>query len=78
MSNWKPIETAPDDEPILIIGGEVLVIGMNASYALEIPMVAQKLSTGNFDSLHTAVYSSEAINPTHWMPLPKPPIEEGK
>lgn len=59
MSEWQPIETAPKDETRVLLG------------------------RAGVPSLHTAFWRggvwhcgnlSYFNNPTHWMPLPAPPV----
>lgn len=67
---WQPIETAPKDgTPILgFAGDEYTVVFWNPHYS----------ELGYWD---LAVCGAHAIdgewNPTHWMPLPKPPKSIG-
>jgi len=60
---WRPIETAPTDEAVLICGGDVLY-----------PCVAS-LNNGEWDAEAQGGILREDIAecPTHWMPLPEPP-----
>lgn len=59
---WQPIETAPrDGEPVLIITsrGRMMVIT---------PKVLA-------NSMETTTPNHLRLQPTHWMPLPEPPLE---
>lgn len=57
MSDWQPIETAPDDGNIIVFGGRYSE-----------PTIV--LADGEHWRLMRGKY--RAI-PTHWMPLPEPP-----
>jgi len=75
---WKPIETAPKDETrILVIGGMIEHEKCFSSYnePLKIPMLVENIC-GEWLSVHSMYYTVKAKNPTHWMPLPKPPKGE--
>ena len=75
---WQPIETAPKDRTILVYGqpsnlkvnGDVLV-------TYRAPLVC----TAAWDELDDAYvvtggsWLGPFVDPTHWMPLPKPPID---
>lgn len=69
MTNeWQPIETAPKDGvDIIIFGGEFESAGSN-----KIPMIVKWNGT-YWTSTHYCYNEAIALNPTHWMPLPKPP-----
>lgn len=62
--NWNPIETAPKD-------GSVLVYCPDNNW---------KIYVANRDSYGGWMQSNSGwdCNPTHWMPLPPPPTEEGE
>ena len=82
-SQWKPIETAPKDGPILlwfpdgefackaqweiIEGGDE--DGTGSSWAW---MIADELS-----EQHDGVVWDDSSQPTMWQPLPSPPTQEG-
>jgi len=65
---WKPIETAPKDKPILVIGGEVSP-DVGGDYPLTIPMVVDW--QGYWSLVHSCYYSVDTYNPTHWCELPE-------
>jgi hypothetical protein len=60
---WQPIETAPRDMPVLIWDDQCVVAGCS------------KL-TGAWFVADTYGFCEDGqiYNPTHWMPLPPPPI----
>lgn len=60
---WQPIETAPKDEPFLVhLAYGYVTRGwfVNGKY-----FAADSFGPGG---------KSEDTRPTHWMPLPKPPV----
>jgi len=68
MSEWQPIETAPDSTTILVwhkeygsVASHILVTGIWGVYTPGVAMMFQKHLTPK---------------PTHWMPLPAPPKED--
>lgn len=63
MCNWQPIETAPKDTSVLVVGeyGYVWV----AKYEYVGPRAGTRWETFGLGRL--------PFEPTHWMPLPKPP-----
>lgn len=68
---WQPIETAPRDRAVLLWDGANM-------------RVAQRLTameTGETEWVYARQLGEEAIafivrEPTHWMPLPKPPAAQ--
>ena len=66
MPEWQPIETAPKDGGGFIgyqkISDEQYVISACAFY-------------GEFVWINWGEGLNTSANPTHWMPLPKPPEE---
>ena len=66
MSGWKPIETAPKDGTIILVG--VWDYG---------PDIASASWNGKFWDMELYGYQycgdPEFSDPTHWMPLPAPP-----
>lgn len=78
---WQPIATAPRDGSwILLAGGEVdyqwdydeqppMVVG----FLHQGPLLGDLWMMGYFES----GYIGEYENPTHWMPLPPSPEQEG-
>jgi hypothetical protein len=61
MSKWKPIETAPNDETILVFrsNGEYQLVQAEDNDYEWTPFVADGLN-----------------RPTHWMPPPAPPTSD--
>lgn len=59
---WQPIETAPKDGTRILVVCELGVIESN---------IAQ---SGSFIYKHLSG-SGSPVEPTHWMPLPKPPVD---
>ena len=72
---WRPIETAPKDQPILI--RKLHQVGI-AIYNPSIFGKWQLCSSVSFFQKETqGNMCNEALPlPTHWQPLPKPPQEE--
>ena len=72
MDEWQPIETAPTDgDPVLLFGrweGELHDRDDN-------PGIYQAYYwDGDWYCTGGEYYSAYVRNPTHWMPLPKPPV----
>ena len=59
MSNWQPIETAPDNSSPLLLGIAGGGSAFSGSYS---ETEGEWINDGGY-----------VIYPTHWMPLPKPP-----
>jgi hypothetical protein len=59
VSEWQPIETAPQD------GTWVLVFRPRGMW--------NKIRIGYFDGQWRTPERMDPIRPTHWMPLPEPP-----
>lgn len=75
FGEWQPIETAPKNAlPVLLIGGEYKM-ELSKPEELDVAMVAQ-WQCDKWKSTFYCYYEVEALNPTHWMPLPKPPHPE--
>lgn len=60
MSEWQPIETAPEGEEILV-------------YAPIDGVVSSIYKFGAWQKLIMVYGGSKTNEPTHWMPLPEPP-----
>ena len=66
-AGWRPIETAPRD------GTRILVFTHYDKYGPLRVVVGAMFSHGAWR--RTPVTSAEALNPSHWMPLPTAPDE---
>ena len=66
MSEWKPIETAPKDEAILIYSSGYDVAHYSTTYE------KWCVYTDGSGTAAERLLNSWAA-PTHWMPLPDPP-----
>lgn len=60
---WQPIETAPKDGTWILIWLDWIGHPMSSAF-----------DNGSWQNLPW-VANSKLYNPTHWMPLPKPPTE---
>jgi hypothetical protein len=67
-TKWQPMETAPKDQPVLVRGSEYMGIPSIAFFDTE-QNVWRVETLNTFFTLPT---------PTHWMPLPAPPEQEGE
>lgn len=73
MSDWQPIDTAPKD------GTDVLLFNGH-------PRVGSWFDSWEYDSWHPEaketggwiMYGGRVIHPTHWQPLPEPPLKTSK
>jgi hypothetical protein len=75
---WRPIETAPVEGPYLVYGG-TLHTELDFKYGPEeagVTKVADK-DGGCFNVADACYYGVWVTNPTHWMPLPAAPKEQG-
>ena len=68
MTDWKPIETAPEDRPLLLWTGSNQYVGT----------WAQNPFTGDVSFIVCTLESGDQvlIKPTHWQPLPQPPEKQ--
>jgi len=77
MSEWQDISTAPKDTTIMIYGPQVGksksdLCGWDGSI----------VSSGYWDGIDQSwcvtgsTWRGPFMNPTHWMPLPAPPMKE--
>lgn len=64
MSEWQPIETAPDAETILVYVNDPLGKGVHFGCVYRYP-------DGTFYPRAQGLHGDWKI--THWMPLPEPP-----
>ena len=68
MSDWRPIETAPEDESILLV-----------TKGSPLPIYCGEFRFGAFYEPQPSVEawrcdsSGRFADPTHWMPLPRKP-----
>ena len=83
LTGWQPIETAPKDGTELILArGERVTVGAWVEWKEEAPeYTAHGVYLGNFEQDSGADWFSwdggfsEDEPPTHWMPLPQPPVK---
>ena len=68
MSEWQPIETAPDDGTLVLVSSRE---GIWISARKKGRRTAD--GYGPFDGCDWYMGDSRSAAPTHWMPLPKPP-----
>ena len=73
MSEWKPIETAPKDGTRILgwDGCEVVTLDYQPPYRYPEHLEYKEIWYQESDSGRASVFY-----PTHWMPLPEPPMEE--
>lgn len=64
---WRPIETAPKKESVLLYAGEFCPMYCGKKRYGELGEPQQDMFAWRCDS------SGTFTNPTHWMPLPSPP-----
>ena len=69
--DWQPIDTAPNDIPILVFGG-TWQGEIGDDEPSNIAHVMRQYGSA-FDVIGGSGYSSWVNSPTHWMPLPDPP-----
>lgn len=68
MSDWQPIETAPKDGQFIAFARGASGSPMDVFYG--VAEWVEKKSGGFVEGW----FWNYAIRPTHWMPLPEPPI----
>ena len=79
-SQWQPIETAPKDAVVLLFG---LLVPHADDRHLHSALDQPKRFTGYWDEIDDAwcpvgsTWTGPWIEPTHWMPLPGPPVVQG-
>ncbi|NBW13719.1 MAG: DUF551 domain-containing protein [Caulobacteraceae bacterium] len=74
---WMPIETAPRDGIVaLVYGGVVQSIcsGSNGWHRNDEVFMAKKYAGDDYYTVNDYFY----VKPTHWMPLPNPPTQQGE
>lgn len=77
MSEWMPIETAPTDSTEIIVGVDIATVWIVRSARYE----DDEDFCENLEEIGWWSYSNSIsqellegiFEPTHWMPLPKPP-----
>lgn len=67
MAGWQPIETAPKDGTMLLLGGVDFVD--TGSFSVETGLWFDSRGPG----YEWEVWGRGELSPTHWMPTPKPP-----
>ena len=72
---WRPIETAPVEGPYLVYGGK-LHTDLHGPEEAGVTKVTDK-DGGCFSVADGCYYSVWVTGPTHWMPLPAAPKEQG-
>lgn len=77
MNEWQPIETAPEDQSVLIYIPNAEHYGEGVYRALR----KETVKKGVFIWMTTGLrHGSDLLRrdyqPTHWMPLPDPPVSE--
>lgn len=73
MTDWRPIETAPKDGTLILVAGPKMGVMFDAT---AITVVAWggfewKPMVGGWQAYEDSL---EDAQPTHWMPLPDPPV----
>lgn len=81
MSDWQPIETAPEDEQILV-WSPAESRWDNGMAAPVWTVVKSVMEDGEADFFiehdgDGGYMSWQSAHPTHWMPLPDPPEQTG-
>ncbi len=76
---WQPIETAPKDGTWILLCGGRIEYGWCQEDEKPSAVVAQYAGLSKNPVWQFAWYDSgyygKYIEPTHWMPLPKPPVD---
>ena len=72
MTQWQPIETAPDEDGVLHVRA-TWVHSATTSNPLYFDVCAGYLSEGDFVSASGDDHGWRPEDYTHWMPLPEPP-----
>jgi hypothetical protein len=76
MSEWQPIETAPQDQELLVLRRDGVM------HVAKISGISDKFGILSADFGNATCtfffpigdnYDSDGDVPTHWMPLPEPP-----
>lgn len=75
--NWQPIETAPNDEEVLVIHARLGIIqAKKCSKMVESKIEAETLFP--WDSPASDGHWLYTKDLSYWMPLPEPPEEDEK
>jgi len=72
MTGWQPIDTAPKDGTSVLLYG--IWSGEVHGSANEYSILQASFSFKNWLVEGGEYYCAYVINPTHWMPLPAPPV----
>ncbi|WP_395443585.1 DUF551 domain-containing protein [Caulobacter sp. UC70_42] len=71
MTHWLPIESAPRDGSLVLLwsplGGSAIAPSLPSAELSQAARVALYEATGEWPNV--------GWNPTHWMPLPDPPVK---
>lgn len=70
LGHWQPIETAPKDGRYVLLGRGAEVLGVGDYWTFRPEQHAEGATDTWFINDGT-----EPVEPTHWLPLPKPPKE---
>jgi hypothetical protein len=73
VSEWRDIETAPKGgTTILVVGQPTQIEGVKINHGI---FTAYWDDIDSSFCLSSATWLGPFIKPTHWMPLPAPPVE---
>lgn len=75
LGKWFPIETAPKDEPLWLAGPSLVDEDYNRKGVVEGYWLDDLGWMGAIWNNEQDYWESQQVNPTHWMPIPQPPIE---
>ena len=78
MSHWQPIETAPRDGTIILLYAKPTVVAGRWSDAGtgKYPWDFLDGETSDPEAWPLNAMHDNEYGPTHWMPLPEPPLPE--
>lgn len=71
LADWQPIKTAPKDGTHIL--AYRLPIGIRVTNMTNPPTVVHWFDDGFYTSVNELA-PEHPFNPTHWMPLPSPPV----
>jgi len=75
MDDWQPIETAPKDgSPLLLFDRQRLDGDAHPTGAVEGHWCDDYGWQAAVWSMVSDLFLTKKIHPTHWMPLPEPPL----